>query len=207
MPLNIFSETLIMIGNYYFEDFIGVFETQYDTQPMIDYFETLRETNQALNRKSMTGRDSGPNTRVDTTVGTDTIMMHKGVGTRFMQDYNQITGSCLNLYLEKYEQLHSFRFQQIYLNIQKTVPTQGYHQWHCETGGQGNNQRLLVTMMYLNDVEEGGETEFLYQSKRYKPTKGTFLVWPAGFTHTHRGNAPLSGEKYIATSWIENSLI
>jgi hypothetical protein len=59
-------------------------------------------------------------------------------------------------------------------------------------------------MMYLNDVDDGGETEFLYQSKRYKPVKGRVLIWPAGFTHVHRGNPPLSGEKYIATSWLEN---
>lgn len=207
MQLNIFSVTLIMIKNHYFEDFIGVFETEYDTQPMLDYFTAMVEANYSMNRTSMAGRDNGPNTRVDTMVNVNSLMFHTNMGFQFMRDYNQITGRCLNLYLEEYEQLHAYRYQQIYLNLQKTKPGQGYHQWHSETGGQGNNQRLLATMMYMNDVEEGGETEFLYQSKRYKPTKGTFLIWPAGFTHTHRGNPPLSGEKYIATSWVENSLI
>ena len=46
--------------------------------------------------------------------------------------------------------------------------------------------------------------EFLYQSKRFQPKRGQVLIWPGGFTHTHRGNPPLSGEKYIATSWLEN---
>ena len=59
-------------------------------------------------------------------------------------------------------------------------------------------------MMYLNTVEEGGETEFLYLAKRFKPVRGRVLIWPAGFTHVHRGNPPLTGEKYIATSWLEN---
>ena len=68
----------------------------------------------------------------------------------------------------------------------------------------GTNRRILATMMYLNDVDEGGETEFLYQSLRFKPKRGQFLIWPAGFTHVHRGNPPLSGEKYISTSWLEN---
>ena len=58
-------------------------------------------------------------------------------------------------------------------------------------------------MLYLNDVDDGGETEFLHQSKRVKPEEGTFLIWPAGFTHMHRGNPPLKGEKYIVTSWVE----
>jgi len=60
-------------------------------------------------------------------------------------------------------------------------------------------------MLYLNDVEEGGETEFLYQKMRVKPTKGTILIWPADWTHTHRGNPPLSGDKYIYTGWMEHT--
>jgi len=58
-------------------------------------------------------------------------------------------------------------------------------------------------MVYLNDVEEGGETEFLYQHKRLKPEQGTLVIWPASFTHTHRGNPPLSNDKYIVTGWTE----
>jgi len=58
-------------------------------------------------------------------------------------------------------------------------------------------------MIYLNDVEEGGETEFLYYARRIKPTQGTLLIWPAYFTHAHRGNPPLSNTKYIITGWIE----
>ena len=58
-------------------------------------------------------------------------------------------------------------------------------------------------MFYLNDVTEGGETEFLYQKCRFKPEKNTLLVWPSQFTHIHRGNPPLSNDKYIITGWIE----
>ena len=57
--------------------------------------------------------------------------------------------------------------------------------------------------MYLNDVEEGGETEFLYQSRRVKPKRGRLAIWPAQFTHMHRGNPPLSGDKYVITGWVE----
>ena len=88
--------------------------------------------------------------------------------------------------------------------MQETLPQRGYHAWHSEDGSLGCNRRILATMMFLNDVYEGGETEFLYQSLRYKPKRGQFMIWPAGFTHVHRGNPPLSGEKYISTSWLEN---
>tara|TARA_R100000664_G_scaffold10674_1_gene17577 strand:- start:877 stop:1473 length:597 start_codon:yes stop_codon:yes gene_type:complete len=89
------------------------------------------------------------------------------------------------------------------LKIQKTLPTEGYHVWHVEHGkGFENEARAFVFSIYLNDVEEGGETEFLHFSKRVKPKKGRIVIWPASFPYIHRGNSPLSGEKYIITSWM-----
>ena len=87
--------------------------------------------------------------------------------------------------------------------VQKTPIGGGYHIWHYESSDRQNCHRLLTWMVYLNDVEEGGETEFLYQHLRIKPKQGTLVIWPAAFTHTHRGNPPLSNEKYIVTGWTE----
>ena len=91
------------------------------------------------------------------------------------------------------------------VKIQRTLPGQGYHVWHCENGGIPSSRRMIVASMYLNKCEEGGETEFLYQSKRIKPEMGTTLIWPASFTHYHRGNPPLKGEKYYITGWFERA--
>ena len=89
------------------------------------------------------------------------------------------------------------------LKIQKTLPTEGYHSWHIEhSKGFDGEARALVFSIYLNDVEEGGETEFLHFSKRIKPKTGRIVIWPAAFPYVHRGNPPLSGEKYILTSWM-----
>ena len=89
------------------------------------------------------------------------------------------------------------------LKIQKTLPTEGYHVWHLEHGkGFDLEPSAFVFSIYLNDDEEGGETEFLHFSKRVKPKKGRIVIWPAGFPYVHRGNPPLSGEKYILTSWM-----
>ena len=97
--------------------------------------------------------------------------------------------------------IDQFRYTQ--LKIQKTYPTEGYHVWHVEHGsGYKNEPRALVYSIYLNDVKEGGETEFLHQSVRVKPKKGRIVIWPASFVYLHRGNPPLSGEKYILTSWL-----
>ena len=101
--------------------------------------------------------------------------------------------------LEAYDNSLSFTD----LKIQKTLPTEGYHVWHVEYGkGYDIEKRAFVFSIYLNDVEEGGETEFLHFSKRCKPKAGRIVIWPAAFPYLHRGNPPLSGEKYILTSWM-----
>ena len=94
-------------------------------------------------------------------------------------------------------------FKYTSLKIQKTLPTEGYHVWHLEhSKGFENECRAFVFSIYLNDVEDGGETEFLHFSKRVKPKTGRIVIWPAAFPYVHRGNSPLSGEKYILTSWM-----
>lgn len=82
-------------------------------------------------------------------------------------------------------------------------PDEGYHVWHADWGPWGGaaTHRLVVGMLYLNDVHEGGETEFYHQEIAIKPKQGTIVVWPAYFTHTHRGNAPVSNTKYIINKW------
>ena len=87
--------------------------------------------------------------------------------------------------------------------MQKTEQSQGYHVWHMEhSSGMDSYRTICAWALFLNDVEEGGELEFLYQSKRVKPKQGDFVLWPAGYTHHHRGNPPISGVKYIYTGWL-----
>jgi len=82
----------------------------------------------------------------------------------------------------------------------------GYHYWHSEIFPQlPDNKplhRVLAFLYYLNDVEEGGESEFHYQQLKAKPKKGNLIIFPAGFTHTHKGHVPLSNDKYVVTSWL-----
>jgi hypothetical protein len=80
-----------------------------------------------------------------------------------------------------------------------------YNYWHCEVYPDASAEalhRTLLFMYYLNDVEEGGHTEFFYQQRAIQPKAGRMVIAPAYFTHTHRGCVPVSGDKYILTSWI-----
>lgn len=93
------------------------------------------------------------------------------------------------------------------INAQKYNAQQGgYPYWHSEVYPQaGHNDalhRILLFMYYLNDVEEGGTTDFYYQKKSVQPKAGTMVIAPAYFTHTHRGSVPVSNDKYILTSWV-----
>ena len=83
-------------------------------------------------------------------------------------------------------------------------PEQGYHGWHCDwaISNQRTVMRMMVGMVYLNDVKEGGETEFLHQKVKIQPTQGTLVIWPTYFTHIHRGNKPISNTKYVVNQWF-----
>ncbi len=93
---------------------------------------------------------------------------------------------------------HVFEF-----NIQRYYPkTQAYHAWHHEASSPPVTDRVLAWMTYLNTVEIGGETEFKYQQKKVQPEQGRTMIWPAGFTHAHRGLVAESEKKYIITGWF-----
>jgi prolyl 4-hydroxylase len=117
---------------------------------------------------------------------------------------NQFTANLLAV-LEQYKQKFFYADKvDVYcveaLNIQQYPKGGGYPAWHAER--QGNNTRHLVWMTYLNDIEEGGETEFFYQKLKVKPRKGLTLIWPVDWTHTHKGNICLNEEKMIITGWF-----
>jgi hypothetical protein len=93
------------------------------------------------------------------------------------------------------------------INLQKYLADQGgYPYWHCELYPQLDHgealHRVVLWTVYLNDSFDEGETEFLYQGRKITPRTGSLLIAPTAFTHTHRGNMPRNGDKYIATSWI-----
>ena len=113
---------------------------------------------------------------------------------------------CYNEYTSKYSVLKdNGKIRATIMKMQRTGPGGGYHVWHAEQGPNEHANRVVVYMLYLNDIapEEGAETEFLYQKKRFIPTENTMVLWPAAYTHAHRGN-PVLGEthKYIVTGWF-----
>ena len=94
------------------------------------------------------------------------------------------------------------------INLQKYLADKGgYPYWHCELHPSPEDEgeslhRVVLWTVYLNDSFREGETEFLYQRRKIVPKTGALLIAPTACTHTHRGNMPKGGDKYIATGWV-----
>ena len=112
---------------------------------------------------------------------------------------------CFNDYSQKYSVLKDFPMRATVMKMQRTDPGGGYHIWHAEQGPGYHANRVIVYMLYLNTIapENAGETEFLYQQERYSPIANTMVLWPASYTHPHRGNTVFGQtSKYIVTGWF-----
>ena len=121
---------------------------------------------------------------------------------KFVRGYLKHLQQGVSAYNQQYEHFDSKLVINEGFNIQYYPPNGGYRQWHCEREEHQSNQRALVFMTYLNDVPDGGGTEFAYYPEvKIKAKKGFTLIWPTDFTHTHRGIIS-QHEKWIATGWF-----
>jgi hypothetical protein len=191
--------------DYKLDNFIGVFKNAYSK----DYCESvIKNYNQMIQSGYGVRRTELTPPELKTTVD-DTQIFSDDIDylplRTLSSDFNKVFWEkCYPVYEQEYAILNqSERHSNYSFKIQKTKIGGGYHFWHFESGDRASCTRLLTWTLYLNNVHEGGETEFLYQHIRVKPEQGTLVIWPAAFTHTHRGNPPLSNEKYIVTGWTE----
>lgn len=132
----------------------------------------------------------------------DTSILLNYTNDTYSYQVNQFLKSCVLHYIDNFSQLSKLAMISSDIKFQKTEPEGGYHLWHYENSAPDYAARELTWMIYLNDVPDGeGETEFLYQRRRIKPTKGTVVIFPAGMTHVHKGNTIFTTNKYILTGW------
>ena len=119
--------------------------------------------------------------------------------------YRKHLQQCIESYQKKYiaiQQYVNFNIAQPYL-IQHYPKGGGFKNWHFENAGHPQIiKRKLVFMTYLYDVPNAG-TDFKYQKLRTPCKKGLTLIWPAEFTHTHKGVITKQHEKTIVTGWFE----
>ena len=182
------------------KNFIGMFDNYLEpkvSDKLIEYFEA--NTHKSYDRISTDG--STKNFKDDlslTFYKTDLWIDENDMVCKALRE-------CINVYLKttaflEYTGCKDLHFT--HMKMQRTKPTGGYHLWHIERNYSEACRRALVYTVYLNDINDGGETEFLFQKIRVKPKKGRVAIFPADFPYVHRGNPPLKKDKYILTSWF-----
>ena len=150
----------------------------------------------------------------------DTVQKHwKDSHDRYMAMYidgayqnngvNNIIAKSIKEYIEKYKEenpelnlLDEWVIRDNY-NLQKYDPGGGYHVLHCENYNTGNHRtNILAWMYYLNTVREGGGTYFSNFDLTVNAEEGRLVIWPAYWTHFHKGIVSKTYDKYIATGWF-----
>lgn len=194
--------------NAEYKDFIAIYRDVYPEgycQHLIKEFDRLVESGAGNNRQRSEGvaKHAKNDMQLGLNFGVHTAAdFNNTPATRMFFDGLQ---RCYDLYAEQFSILKDAKITGTAMKMQRTDPGGGYHIWHGEQGNGEHADRVLVYMLYLNTLaqEEAGETEFLYQQRRLQPTENTMVLWPAAFTHAHRGNT-VFGErsKYIVTGWF-----
>ena len=190
------------------EDFIKMYHNLYPDgycEHLIAEFERLTQSGAGSNRQNSEGsvRHAKDDLQLPLNMGVHTVAPFddKSASKMFFNGLQ----ACYDHYTAEFSTLKDGRIHGTDMKMQRTDPGGGYHVWHGEQGNGDHADRVLVYMLYLNSLDEGegGETEFLYQRKRIRPEANTMLIWPATFTHTHRGNTVLGDQsKYIVTGWF-----
>ena len=125
----------------------------------------------------------------------------KSTNDRFIYELN----NCMGKYTEQFpwsRRTEQWGFTTPY-NLQKFHAGDSYSTVHLEETGpkEGKMLRHLTFLTYLNDVNLGGETLFPAADIKITPKKGLTLIWPAGWTHPHKGLPAVKENKYIITGW------
>jgi len=190
-----------------YTNFIGMYDNIFPDgfcDHLIGAFEKLVERGLCYSRKQ--SESTRKVVKDDFAFSLD-INSHSELGTFNGESVSSIVidavQNCFDSYIDNYDILKESRLNCSSFKFQKTPPGGGYHIWHAEQNEGSMSSRCLFYIMYLNDIQDSGETEFIYQKIRIPSKKNTCVISPASFTHAHRGN-PVFGEesKYVVTGWF-----
>ena len=182
-------------------NFIGIWKINDESvcKNIINFFEKNKE----LQTKGQTA--SGVNEKIkkstDITINPSDL---KKDGYSVFNDYFKKLNECYLDYKEQYPFLNTF-LKKIHIghfNVQKYLAGDHFARLHSERTSLGTLHRIFAWMTYLNDVEDGGTTDFDHYKIKIKPEMGKTLIWPAEWTHAHTGSILKSGSKYIITGWM-----
>ena len=181
--------------------FIGA----WTAQPISLYDEIIHFFEKNVGKQSIGMTTGGLNqsikSRTDISISPSEICLP---GYAAFQDYFKILHCCYKDYLDQWPFLQRFAhtLDVGIFNIGRYQQGQHFNGMHCERVSSSLH-RVFAFMTYLNDVDSGGSTYFSHYDLEIQPQKGLTLIWPADWTHAHRGNTIQVGTKYIVTGWLD----
>ena len=182
-------------------NFIGSWNLENDDlcKDVISFFENNKE----LQHKGITGdgKNSKSKQTMDISINPNDLTKDK---FKFLCKFMEHLHECYVDYQSQWPFL-SDKIKTVDIprfNIQRYLPGDHFSKIHSERCSLGTLHRLFAWMTYLNDVDDGGTTNFTHYDLSIKPEIGKTLIWPAEWTHAHSGEILNSGKKYIITGWM-----
>ena len=190
------KKILSLVSN---SDFFGIYDnalTKKECQILINQFENSpkREGRSYSDGDLVVNEDQKKCIEVDNSSFSNKSVISRIINARLRE--------CIDDYKKEYPSMNNFIAPWVIdngYNVQKyETEEDGFKAWHTEAGGAPTSNRVLAWMFYLNDAKSG--TEFInYPTVNAK--MGRCVIWPAGWTHVHKGVVPNKGLKYIVTGW------
>ena len=192
--------------NFYMDDYVHVYEDVIDKESCNAVIEKFRRSNAAEDGYEVVHKEEG-----DDRISFDQVTLNK---------LDPVSINMLEIiehYFARYivdAQLHKKDLPEKYgyeaVRIKRYYPNE-YDRFdrHVDVIDYASARRFLAFFVYLNDVEEGGETEFTNLPKRgsyarflVKPKAGRMVVFPPMFPWPHAGLRPVSNMKYLLHSYL-----
>ena len=195
------------------KDAIGIFDnvfTEAECKDLINILEEAKTNGETYKGESGQGGDTQIKKSTDFN-----ILLNKKYSYASSSVMGKFNNTLSNEYLDNFPGIEDYYHHRIVngktyyplLQIQKYDKGSGhYNTWHVEQEDLRTSERVFVFILYLNDVEEGGETGFLIKEDgeyiKVKPKTGRLIIHPASWPFVHKGFKPESSDKYILTTWL-----
>lgn len=134
----------------------------------------------------------------------DLEILNEGAWQDIFQKIHPRIQACMAEYISRSPILSSHDLQATGYKIQMYPKNQGHFRWHADSIGKNTGDRVVAMVLYLNDVEKGGETEFFHQGIKVSPKEGFLVLFPPGWNYMHCAHTPESGDKYIIQTFIKS---
>jgi hypothetical protein len=135
-------------------------------------------------------------------LSTDLEIQHDGAWTAVYAELHAAVSRVVSSVAAQFPSLQVWPLRCTGYKIQHYKKNEGHFKWHFDALGPGAWDRQLAVIIYLNSVEDGGETCFHRQNLKVKPVAGDALFFPTFWTHMHCGEIARSEDKYIISSFI-----